>query len=140
MNPLLSCVMTPGILTVGAEDTIEKVDCMMASNKLSALPVTDANGGIFGIITTRDLLNFYAAKKNPKVLRAWEGCTHKIITTNSGTSLAAIAKLMKDNHILHVPITENGKLCGLVSASDYIGYCALCCGTEPCSIRTIASQ
>ncbi|MDA1116993.1 MAG: CBS domain-containing protein [Proteobacteria bacterium] len=68
-------MMAKTVRTVGTEDTIENVDTMLTSHKLSAVPVVDAKGVVFGIVSSLDLLHFHAAKKNPKAVRAWELCT-----------------------------------------------------------------
>jgi CBS domain-containing protein len=122
-------MMAKTVWTVDTEDTVEKVDAMLISHKVSALPVVDAKGAVFGIVSSLDLLHFHAAKKNPKAVRAWELCTHKPIAVSPQTSVAEVARLMIKNRIHHVLITENGTLRGIVSALDFVEQYVLKGGT-----------
>ena len=120
MSKPISHMMTKNVWKVGSEDTIESVDAMLISHKLSAVPVVDAKGAVFGIISSADLLHFHAARKNPKAVRAWELCTYKPIAVSPETSVMDVAKLMIKNKIHHILITQDGTLRGIVSALDFV--------------------
>jgi len=122
-------IMAKTVWTVALEDTAEKVENLLNRRSLSAVPVVDENGGVFGIISSGDMLHLHAAKKNPKAIRAWELCTYKPIAVRPDTSIGEVAKLMIKNKIHHVPVTENGKLCGIVSALDFVERFVLKGGT-----------
>jgi CBS domain-containing protein len=121
--------MAKRLWTVGMDETVEQVEELLNTHKLSAVPVVDAKNTIFGIISTPDLLQFNASQKNPKVVRAWELCTHKPITVSPDTSVREVAKLMVDKKIHHIPVTENQKLCGFVSSLDFVEQYVLKRGT-----------
>jgi len=129
MDRPISQMMAKTVWTVGTEDTIENVDTMLTSHKLSAVPVVDAKGVVFGIVSSLDLLHFHAAKKNPKAVRAWELCTYKPIAVSPETSVVEVAELMIKNKIHHILITENGTLRGIVSALDFVEQYVLKGGT-----------
>ena len=120
MDRPISHMMAKSVWKVDTEDTIESVDTLFASHKLSAVPVVDAKGVIFGIISSPDLLHFHATKKNPKAVRAWELCTYKPVAVSPETPAVEVAKLMIENKIHHILITENGTLRGIVSALDFV--------------------
>ena len=120
MNRPISHIMTKTVWTVAMEDTGEKVEELLNRRSLSAVPVVDENDGIFGIISSADLQHLHAAKRNLKAVRAWELCTYKPVAVRPSTSIGEVAKLMIKKRIHHVPVTENGKLCGIVSALDFV--------------------
>lgn len=120
MNRPISSMMTKNLWTVNTDDTVEQVDEVVNSHRISAVPVVDAENGIFGIISARDLLKFFTEKKNPKSVRAWELCTHKIISVSPDTSYLDVAELMIKNRIHHVLVVESGTLKGMVSALDFV--------------------
>ena len=113
-------MMAKAVWTVDSEETIEKVEALVNRRKLSAVPVVDAQGAVFGILSLLDLLHFHAAKKNPKAVRAWELCTYKPISVAPETQIAAVAQLMLTNKIHHILVVEGGKLQGIVSALDFV--------------------
>jgi signal-transduction protein with cAMP-binding, CBS, and nucleotidyltransferase domain len=120
MNRLISHMMTKSVWIANTEDTIEKVEDLLSSHRLSSVPVVDADGAIFGIISAPDLVLFHTQRKNPKAIRAWEICTYKPIEVGPSTSIGEVAVLMLKNKIHHVVVTENKKVQGFVSSLDFV--------------------
>jgi signal-transduction protein with cAMP-binding, CBS, and nucleotidyltransferase domain len=112
--------MDKHITTVDFNDTISKVEGIMNSRKLSFVVVIDSNRNCFGVISYPDVLRFHALNKNPKIERAWELCTHKVVEASSDTSAREVAKLMIKNKINHVVITDNEFIVGIVSSNDFV--------------------
>jgi CBS domain-containing protein len=120
MNGPISHIMAKTVWTVAREDTAEKVEELLNHHLLSAVPVVEENGGVFGIISAADLLHLHAAKKHLKSVRAWELCSYKPVAVRPDTPIIEVAKLMVEKKIHHVLVTENGKLLGIVSALDFV--------------------
>jgi predicted transcriptional regulator len=121
----ISDMMTKDVWTVDTEDTVDKIDVMFALHNVSSAPVMDARGDVFGIISAVDLLHFHAAHKSPKAVKAWELCTYRPIAVSPETSAVEVAKLMMNNKVHHILITENGTLHGIVSSLDFVKQYAL---------------
>ncbi|MGZ4969700.1 MAG: CBS domain-containing protein [Methylobacter sp.] len=121
MDKSIALLMNKHVTTVDINDTIEKVEKIMSSHKSSCVLVFDSNQGCFGVISYPDIAHFHEKGKNPKVERAWELCTHKVVEVSVDTSVKENAKLMLKNNIHHIVITENKTIKGIVSASDFIG-------------------
>ncbi|HEY8034227.1 MAG TPA: CBS domain-containing protein [Methylobacter sp.] len=120
MDKPVSLLMDKHVTTVDFNDTIFKVERLMNSRKLSFVVVIDSNGNCFGVISYPDILRFHVQSRNPKIERAWELCTHKVIEVSSDTSTRETAKLMIKNKIHHVVITENEFIVGIVSSNDFV--------------------
>ena len=112
--------MTKTVVSVDIEDTVEQVEATMNSKSLSSVPVADSSGVIFGIISLKDIEAFRTAKKNPKVVRAWELCTYKPLQAKPNDSIAEVGHLMVKNNIHHVVVTENRIVKGIVSSLDLL--------------------
>ena len=54
---LVSDVMTTNLLTAAPETTIEQAAMLMVDNKISAMPVVNAEDEVIGILTATDILN-----------------------------------------------------------------------------------
>jgi acetoin utilization protein AcuB len=52
-------VMTPSVITVGPETTIEHAAMLMADNKIGGLPVVNDDDELVGIVTESDILNVF---------------------------------------------------------------------------------
>ncbi len=120
MDRPISQLMTRTVLTADTQDTVESVEDLLNSHRLTSVPVVDAGGTVFGIISAPDLVHFHAAKKNPKAVRAWEICTYKPIVVGPATPVGEVARLMVRNRIHHVVVTENGSILGFVSSLHFV--------------------
>jgi CBS domain-containing protein len=120
MEKPVSSMMTKSVWTVQSEDTVEKIDEVLNSRRLSSVPVVDAKGKIFGIVSARDLVLFHSMRKNPKVVRAWEMCTFDPIQVKPDASIRDVAAMMVEHKIHHIVVTENGSVVGFVSSLDFV--------------------
>lgn len=102
------------------DDTVEEVEAMMKSHRISSAPVYDTDGAILGIITATDLVKFHSVGKDPKSVKAWEICTYRPVEVTPDTPLEEVADLMLTHRIHHVVVMENEKMKGIVSALDFV--------------------
>lgn len=136
MNKTLLCmnnsvveVMHASVVTVGMQDTVQRVEEVLNERNLSSVPVIDpARQDCFGIISLKDISHFHATKKNPKAVLAWEICTYRPLTATPETPVGEVGRMMTEHHIHHVVIVEDGLLKGIVSSLDIIGACLESCG------------
>lgn len=120
MDKPISSLMEKDVVTVHTDDSLEKIEGVLDLHNRTYVPVVDANGVIFGIITAHDLVHFHSQKKNAKATHAWEVCTHRPIEVNSHTLVLEVAKLMVNKKIHHVLVSEDGHLKGVVSSFDLV--------------------
>ena len=59
MPQTLSNIMAQNFTTVGVDDTVEDVECILGSHKYSCVPVVYPEGQCFGIVSSIDLLEAY---------------------------------------------------------------------------------
>ncbi len=102
-------------ITVRPEQTIQDAEDIMASYKISGVPVVDENNILVGILTNRDMrftkdYRFTASEKMTKM---------PLITAKEGTTLEQAAEIMHQNKIEKLPIVDdNNKLIGLITIKD----------------------
>ena len=94
---------------------------IMRENDIGALPVIDEDGKLLGIFTERDVVEKIA----PEV--EWSGETSKFMTKNvkyveETATLMDVIDLMRELKIRHVPIVEDGRPHGVVTALDVADY------------------
>lgn len=119
----LATLMDRSGLTVHAEDPVARVEAVLNEHHLTSIPVLGSNDAIIGMISSQELLTFNAEKRNPNAVRAWEICRVEHFEASADTPVAELAKLMLDQHIEHIAVTEDGVLHGVVAAIDL--YAAL---------------
>ncbi len=120
MNKQITSLIEESVITVALNDTVETVEKVLDSHHLSCVPVINAQGECFGVISAPDLVHFHNARKNPIAERAWEMCTHKTIAVSADISVKEAAELMVKNNIHHLVVVEDGLVRGIVSSIDIL--------------------
>jgi predicted transcriptional regulator len=116
----ISAVMEEKLWTVHAEDSIDKVEEIFATQNLTSAPVVGSNGAIVGMIGAPELAAFHAGGKNAKAVHAWEISRIKTFEVSPTDTVEDVAKLMTENKIENISVTEFGRLKGVVSAQDLL--------------------
>ena len=123
MKKQITSLIGENVITVKLNDSVETVEKILDSHRLSCVPVINTQGECFGVISAPDLVHFHNARKNPIAERAWEMCTHKIIEVSSDISVKEAAELMVKNNIHHLVVIEDESIKGIVSSIDILrGY------------------
>jgi predicted transcriptional regulator len=116
----ISSIMDETLWTVHAENSIEKVEEILAELGLSSAPVVGSNGAIVGMIGMQELAHFHAEGKNAKAVQAWEISRITAFEVSLYDTLEDVARLMAENKIETISVTECGRLKGIVSTQDLL--------------------
>ncbi|XPV70557.1 MAG: IMP dehydrogenase [Halarcobacter sp.] len=106
-------IIDPFIIT--PEQTLQDAEDIMASYRISGVPVVDENNILVGILTNRDMrfTKDFSAKVKDKMTKM------PLITAKEGTTLEEAAEIMHQNKIEKLPIVNNdNKLMGLITIKD----------------------
>ncbi len=91
---------------------------LMKQTQVGALLVVE-HGHLVGIFTERDaLIRVLAEGLNTEVTLLAEVMTHNPITVHPDQPFVSALHLMYENGFRHVPVAENGRPLGMVSARD----------------------
>jgi IMP dehydrogenase len=102
-------------ITIKPEQTLQDAEDIMASYKISGVPVVDDNGILVGILTNRDMrfTKDFTQKAKDKMT------SMPLVTAKEGTTLEDAADIMHANKIEKLPIVDsNNKLIGLITIKD----------------------
>lgn len=101
-------------VTIGAEQTLQDAEDIMASYKISGVPVVDEHKKLLGILTNRDMrfTKDYSFKVKEKMTKI------PLITAKEGTTLEEAADIMHTHKIEKLPIVDGEKLIGLITIKD----------------------
>ena len=114
-------IMTPEVVTIDPDASIQQAAQMMASLDIGLLPVM-ANDDLLGVITDRDITIRAAARGlDPKRTQVRHIMTETAICGSSGQEIAQGAKQMMNHQIRRLPILDdNQRLVGIVSLGDLV--------------------
>ena len=135
-------VMTSPPITVTPDTPVAEIATVLLENRISAVPVLEADGGMIGIVSESDLLRRADAqteRPRPQWLEllldrnvtaadfvkthgnlARDVMTRNVVTVGPDTELSDIASLLERRRIKRVPVVDHGKLIGIVSRANLL--------------------
>jgi len=109
-------------LTAAASTTVAEAARMMKRSDVGAIMVVADSGRLVGIFTERDALyRMLAEGRNGKTTRLADVMTSAPRTIHPDKPFGHALHMMYESGFRHVPVVENGRPIGMVSARDAIG-------------------
>lgn len=120
--------MRTNLITISPDTSIFKAREMMDSHKISHLPVTDGKAHLLGIVTDRDLRQAWASPATTlsvheltyvlQKLTVANIMTRKVVTATPDMTIERAARILRDHKIGALPVLQDDKLVGLITATD----------------------
>lgn len=118
----VSSLMTTDLFTVNEHDVIELAASLMDWRHIRHVPVEDNDHRLVGLVTHRHLLRALTVSpdRRQKPIPVRDVMVSPVITAHPDMpSLEAVA-LMKKHRVACLPVTENGRLVGILSERDFM--------------------
>ena len=113
-------IMTSPVLATTSHASVRDIATKLVMNEISGMPVADRAGKVLGVITAGDILAVLTEGKSLEAMTAGEIMSKDPITVDIGATMAEVMKLLNEEGILRVPVTDGGKLVGIISREDII--------------------
>lgn len=92
----------------------------LVDRNIGALVVMEGRDTV-GILTERDLLRFLAkAPADLEEVQVGDLMTREVVTARADDTLVHAMEVMTEHRVRHLPITEDGRLAGIVSIGDVV--------------------
>lgn len=112
-------VMTNTVVRIHPEESVSVAARALTNYNIGVLPVCGSDGRLCGVVTDRDIVTrCLAANHTPGSTTVREVMTTNVITARADMDTVIAASLMGREQIRRLPVTENGRLCGIVSLGD----------------------
>jgi CBS domain-containing protein len=108
-------------VSVPLEASLEEAARHMAQARVGALPVV-AHDRVIGVVTDRDLVVRAMACGLPVEERVGTVMSQDPVTVEADTPVPAALQAMRSVDARHLPVTEEGRLVGMVSFDDLFCY------------------
>jgi acetoin utilization protein AcuB len=113
-------------ITISPKTTYAAASRLLRVKKLHALPVTDKEGQLVGIITEKDLLDIspvavlgvHTISDLLSAMAAEEAMTRQVITVEEDCPLEEAARILIDHKIGSLPVMRGHQLVGVITESD----------------------
>ncbi|MFI9305777.1 CBS domain-containing protein [Streptomyces triculaminicus] len=112
-------IMHEGAQWITREETLTRAAQVMQLLDVGALPVSDDNGRLCGIITDRDIVVKCLAKgHDPDKVTAAELCEGTPRWIDANADVDDVLHEMEIHRIRRLPVIENKRLVGMISEAD----------------------
>jgi CBS domain-containing protein len=106
------------MLTAAPQTTVSEAARLMAYTNVSAVVVVE-QGALAGLFTERDaVFRVIAQGLDPRTTRLSDVMTTSPVTVGPDRSFGYALQLMHEGRFRHVPVVEDGKPVGIVTARD----------------------
>jgi CBS domain-containing protein len=120
-RPVRNIIEDQKPVTATADMTVAQASRLMKQKRIGAILVVD-NGRLAGIFTERDaLFRVIAEGRAPEMTTLAEVMTPNPRTIAPDRPFGHALHLMYEGEFRHVPVVENGRPLGMVSARDALG-------------------
>jgi CBS domain-containing protein len=120
--PTVAHLMTPSPRTVRVYDCVADAEVIMARFGIRHLPVM-SDQRVVGMVSDRDIVGMLRSSTEPaSAILVGEIMTADPITTPPDFTAESAGRLLLDKHVGVLPVLRNGRLVGVVSKRDFLGY------------------
>ena len=111
------------IYSVRPQSTLADVVAMLKDKKIGALLVRDADGGLQGILSERDIVRKLSEHgKDGLSLTAEETMTKNVQTCHADDTLLDVLRAMTGGRFRHMPVMNGTDLAGLITIGDMVSH------------------
>jgi uncharacterized membrane protein YczE/CBS domain-containing protein len=140
----LSLIMKEEVYTIDDNATIKEALSYLAEKKISGAPILNAAGDMVGFISDGDILRWLSSEqslfvfsdntqetfnKNVSALMEMsvaEIARKQVITVDYDADMTKVCSVLSAEHLKKVPVVKEGKLVGIINASNITKYVLGC--------------
>jgi CBS domain-containing protein len=112
-------IMHRGAQWIPAHETLDRAAQLMRELNVGALPISDENERLCGILTDRDIvIGCVAVGHDPATVTAGEMAQGTPRWIEAGADVGDVLREMQDHQIRRLPVIENKRLVGMISEAD----------------------
>ena len=112
-------VMTDAVIRINPDESVSVAARTLEHYNIGVLPVCGYDGKVCGVVTDRDLVTrCLAANLSPANTRIRDIMTSQVVSVKPDMEAGVAAHLMGRQQIRRLPVTEEGRLCGMISLGD----------------------
>jgi CBS domain-containing protein len=112
-------IMSDRVVTIGQDEPVSAAARLLKRHNVGSLPVCDSAGRLRGVVTDRDIvMRCIAMDEDPQTTRTGDIMSRSIVTTEPDDSVEQAMRLMSQDQVRRLPVTDNGRVVGIVALCD----------------------
>lgn len=115
-------IISKNFNTINVNDSIDKALELMQELRVNGMPVVDNNGSLVGMIVKADIYRFMIHPGHYVSCPVEWVMSKSVILAQADEDLAVVAKRLRKNDIISMPIVDNDKIVGVISIEDLLDY------------------
>lgn len=115
-------VMHAHVVTVGPDTALLDVAREMAAHGIGAVPVVDPEQRLLGLVSTSDVVGLLLESATLEGKTARDAMSPEPPAIDEFATAEEAIEVLRNALIRHLPVTREGRLVGLVTASDLIRH------------------
>lgn len=138
-------IMHTELITVSPTTSLEDASILVKKKKIDHLPVINDSGKLVGILSDRDLKQYWASPATTLSNHELNYLLQQVIvemimitpviTITPNTTIERAALIMQENDINALPVMEDDKLVGIITSTDVMGVLLSAIGISDDSVR-----
>ena len=138
-------IMQAEVVTIGPDATVRELADLLATRKISGVPVVDGEGTVVGVVTEGDIVLQDAGLHFPHYIQFLDSTNYlesvskfeerfrrtfgtkvadimsaEVVTVAPDASVYDVATMMADRDVNRVPVLELGRLVGIITRADVV--------------------
>ena len=111
------------VFSIGPDASLAEAVVMLRDKGIGALVVTGPDGSLAGVLSERDIVRKLAETPGQTLPQSVaENMTADVKSCTPGDTLVPVLQAMSDGGFRHMPVVENGKLCGMLTIGDVVRH------------------
>ena len=123
-------IMKTDVFTVKRQMPIYEAIELLVENQITGLPVVNDDMTLAGIVSEKDVLSLLSNLDDLMVIpdlkdsvaTVEDFMTQEVVSFDKNDDLLDICECLIDNNFRRVPITSGGKVVGIISRRDVVGF------------------
>jgi CBS domain-containing protein len=122
ISDVLDAKPSKDVITISPDAGVRELIALLAEHNVGALIVSRDGEAVDGIVSERDVVRHLHHDGTVVNNTVSAIMTEVVDTCEPSTPLDVLMKVMTDRRIRHVPVVEEGRLCGIISIGDVVKH------------------
>ena len=118
----INSIIKQSFHSINVNDPIDKALDIMDKFSINGMPVVDDKDTLVGMVVKADIYRFMIHPGHYVSCPVEWVMSKSIILAQSDENLLTIAKRLRENDIIAMPVVENLKIIGIISIEDLLDY------------------
>lgn len=111
------------VYTVERGSLLSETAQLLAEKRIGAAVVVDECGALCGVLSERDIVQAVAHRGSPALTcPVSDFMSIDVVTCQLHDTVDQLMEIVTDRRIRHLPVVEDGRLCGIVSIGDVVKW------------------